>query len=261
MQRVDLNGRSPYRKNWFVLTTQGNIVARAPEMDARLVGKSLSQRDYFQGALSLAKKHGGSPVHVSKVYQSILPETRFYKFGFSAVVRHNDVIVGALVATVTTGPSLGLLDLQEGDTTTALLAQRDQSYLPEEESAPADASQYLVLLHPSYRSGENPVWFPKSQLEGLKAGVTEDYRDPVEVRRQPSGGPWLAAFAPVPGTSFVVVVRRPSPTRLKTTSITLGLVLLLLVFASVGYRYWRRAPTTAPQTSQRELTTTRTLVE
>jgi len=240
-ERVDLNGRSPFQENWFLVDLEGTIVARSSRLDARFEHAFLAQRDYFKGACELAEAKGGSPVYVSRVYQSIIPEDKRYKFGFATVVRHDGEVVGVLVATVTTGPDMGLLELKDGELVTALLAEEDPFVMAGEQRPRGSASPYLILLHPAYRQGDQPVWFPKARLDELRAGVTADYRDPLAVVNEEYAGRWLAAFAPVEGSSFIVVVQRPYRPLLPGGAwLALGLGIVACVLLAALLNRWPR---------------------
>ena len=60
------------------------------------------------------------------------------------------------------------------------------------------------MLHPGYERGIEPVWFPKEYLSAGESGFAGDYVDPV----QKYDGRWVASFAPVAGSEFVVLVQQ-----------------------------------------------------
>jgi hypothetical protein len=108
---------------------------------------------------------------------------------------------------------MGLPDVRHESLVTAVLARRDPNPLPNELGPrQPDASDYVILLHPAYVSGTEPKWLPGAYLPDLADGESRSYRDPVaelsaEAARR-YGGPWVATFAPVAGTDFVVVVQQ-----------------------------------------------------
>ena len=122
-RRVDLNGKSPF-ESWFIIDDlDGEILARWPAPSEQTQSKDRRYRDYYKGALLLAKTESGTPVYVSRVYQAFADG--LYKFEVSAAVRDGDKIVGAIVASVTTSPQMGLPQTENSEFTTALLARGD----------------------------------------------------------------------------------------------------------------------------------------
>ena len=162
----------------------------------------------------MAKTKGGTPVYVSRVYKAFADG--LYKFGISAAVPDGDRIVGAIVASVTTSPQMGLPPTENSEFTTALLARSDPPE-PGQAKPPDGASEFLVLLHPAYERGTPPVWISTGQIETIRMSIAdnniaEKYHDPVvslsaEVAEK-YGGRWVAGFAPVEGSEFIVVVQR-----------------------------------------------------
>ena len=214
-RRVDLNGESPF-ESWFIIDdSDGEIAARWPVSEPQRQSKDRRYRDYYKSARLLAKTRGGTPVYVSRVYKAFLDE-QLYKFGVSAAVRDGDKIVGAVVASVTTSPQMGLPQTENSEFTTALLARGD----PPERGRPwppDGASEFLVLLHPAYERGTQPVWISTGQAGRIGKSIAdnniaENYHDPVvslsaEVAEK-YGGRWVAGFAPVENSEFIVVVQR-----------------------------------------------------
>ncbi len=204
-RRVDLNGRSPF-ESWFIIDDlDGEIVGRWPAPAPQTQSKDRRYRDYYKGALHLAKTEGGTPVYVSRVYKSFSDD--IYKFGISAAVRHGEQIVGAIVASVTTSPQMGLPQTENSEFTTALLARQD-SLDPGGPRPLADISEFLVLLHPAYERRTPAVSFPKEQVETTQKNCADDYYDPVASLNEKYAGRWIACIAAVEDSEFIVVVQR-----------------------------------------------------
>ena len=129
-------------------------------------------------------------------------------------MRDGDKIVGAVVASVTTSPQMGLPQTKISEFTTALLARGD----PPERGRPwppDGASEFLVLLHPAYERGTQPVWISTGQAGTIGKSIAdnniaENYHDPVVSLSagvaEKYGGRWVASFAPVENSEFIVVV-------------------------------------------------------
>jgi hypothetical protein len=168
-------------------------------------------------------------VHISRVFHA---ENRgLYKFALSAAVRDgrdkDAGVAGVIAATVTTTKTLGSLQLNDGRHTAVLVGRKDTS--PPRGAAPADDShEYLILLHPAYSRGVPAVAAPAGRFRALlrpRAGdefqlpdsrsslsaeqaMDAHYEDPVAARDARFAGRWLAGFAPVGNTEFVVVVQQ-----------------------------------------------------
>ncbi len=170
--RVDLDASSPF-ESWFVIDKRnGEILARWPEMSPDTEGIDFRGRNYLK-ILS-----GVSGTYISQVFESLADE--LYKFGISAWVRHDGDNVGVVVATITTSRKMGLPEIEESRFVTALLARRDSSIVPgETRKVPESASDFVILLHPGYERGIEPVWFPKKYLSAVESGFAGDYVDPV----------------------------------------------------------------------------------
>src|SRR5262249_52699155 len=87
--------------------------------------------------------------------------------------------------------------------------------------------KYLILLHPGYEHGVDPVDIPKDLLGplldppsgklltlpdatsgGPRQVMNAHYFDPVSKRLPEYSGRWLAGFAPVGNTEMVVIVQQ-----------------------------------------------------
>ncbi len=203
--RVDLNGSSPF-ESWFVIDSRdGEILARWPEMVSDTEGVDFRGRDYFVGL------NGTSGTYVSQVFKALSDE--LYKFGISTSVSQDGENVGVVVATVTTSRQMGLPETEEQGFITALLAPRDRFLVRGETGTPPEgASDLVILLHPGYQRGIEPVWFPKHYLVAVEAGSTTDYQDPVlslnDESAQQYEGRWAVSFAPVADSRFVVLIQQ-----------------------------------------------------
>jgi predicted Ser/Thr protein kinase len=243
-------GDPPVFTNWFILDPRGMALARSPVL-AGFLGKDYSFRDYFRGAVHA--KTG--EIHVSHVYLS--ENDRLYKFALSSPIRgaqEDAPLLGVLVATVATDSSFGLPYLHDQRRKAALVGPLDP--VRAEAASHTGASPEVILVHPAYTlPGTRAVAVENVRLRGVQALIVdgrlrypageqavdgdEAFWDPVY------GDRWLAAFAPVPDSQFVVVVeqRYDDAIRLQGSlarqlllwagvALTLGVVLL---GASIGY--------------------------
>ena len=207
---------------WFVQDTSGRIIALRPDVKQRRnnVGKDFGWRNYFQEAQRLAAEEQRT-AYVSRAFVSTGDDQ--YAFALSAPVYSSDrTWLGVLVATVPSDSRLGSLQLNDpGDpnSTATLVALTDRARA--EDALPA-RDEYAVLVHERLGRGMPAQLdrqtarqlaralpeFPMPGQEQLQfpafaGGVLEGYRDPVT--GEP--GTWLAAFAPVGHTPFVVIVQ------------------------------------------------------
>ena len=183
------------------------MVARWPSSTEQ-VGRDFSFRDYFQGAVLVHR--AGRRHAVSRAYRSEAADT--YRFSISApVTSSTGALRGVLAGNVESDSALGSLVLhadggdevpRDGVRRAMLVALRDRDRSEETQVLPND---WVVLLDEAIlRPGEEVVVQSPvldAIAEGGAAPTTHDaHTDP----RRP--GTWLAGFAPVPGTRWVVIV-------------------------------------------------------
>lgn len=200
----------------FVVTKRGYISAQWPTPPLDIRSKWYGFRDYFQGAKRLGER-GTAGVYVARAFRS--ERDLEMKFGVSAPLFEGGVWAGVLVAVVAADPAFGrvrMRDEHEGSRITALIGPRD---IDRGEKPDALKLQRLVVVvHDGMIRGEEiPVRDGAALKAAGKAAATEhpfslpalpaittpNYRDPVRGYE----GDWHAAFAPVGGTGYVIVVQ------------------------------------------------------
>jgi serine/threonine-protein kinase len=213
------DGESPF-DSWLLLDTQGAPLARCPDPPPGYFWKTFEWRDYFRGAKQRAFE-GRTLPYVSRAFRSEADET--YRFAISApVLAPTGEWLGVLLGLPGTGSTLGSLRLNDPDAhqrTALLVAPRDRTREEAEGPLPQD---YIVLLHDALGHGESlPLdddtarrldatrySQPRPDSDQLRMPdpwptvTTPEHRDPLSKDE----GPWLAAFAPVGYTDFVVIV-------------------------------------------------------
>jgi len=215
--RAESNGAEPPFESWIVMNPNGTLLARAPYSET-VIGVNYAWRDYFQGTMRLAESSAAEGVYISRVIQS--EADNLYKCAISALVRADQrrdaPIVGLVVATITTG-SLPLHDEQR---TAVLVGRWDKNRRPS-DSVQAAQPDDLILLHPAYRRGDPAVEIQNAVLRNMRKAAGEQhelapeetmddfYADPLSARSEKYAGRWLAGFAPVGNTEFVVIVQQP----------------------------------------------------
>jgi hypothetical protein len=223
---------------WMLLGTNGQMLARWP--GARLP-YDFWLRDYFQGAL-LCANQGDERAHVSRVYQSVIDG--FYKFGVSRVVRDGSgTIIGVMAAMVGTESTQGKLALTAPGRNTVLVGQFDPSPPNSRTNTPPD---FVIILHPSFHARDPAVPIQHPLLESLSAarpgepamGHDGSYRDPVGRQDRRYVGRWLAGFARVQDTPFMVIYQTRD--RVIDALATAALVTTLAVLFFFGWRFLAR---------------------
>jgi len=233
-------------KTCYVTNRNGMMVAHAPRAD-QMIGGDFSWRNHFQGAKALGTKGAGGSVYISRVYRG--RSDNFYKFAISAPIldaRKN--FLGVIATSVITDASMGLVFLHEDKRKVALIAPTDTD--SPEIAVASGTDNYVVLYHPGYRKGVDPVEFPyvkkigmnpariddpQLQLSDSKLQISPDdnYLDPVSSVAKEYAGRWIAGFAPVGNTGFIVVVQQRFEDAVSLESSTLWNLALWSALASV----------------------------
>jgi serine/threonine-protein kinase len=208
----------------YLLDPNGEIVARLP--DGKAAGnpqavqrKNFRDRDYFKGvARHLSRKRDRDRIHVSQVFHSAHDNKD--KVAISCPVVTTPDGPWVLAATITTGDTLGLINLHDQQHKAVLIAPRDPSAARKGDTA------YVVLIHPAFDPDKGDAAVPLSYNEvpepdGLPeldlATATgqppfpadENYHDPVADYGHPEyGGRWLTGSARVGHTELVVQVQQ-----------------------------------------------------
>jgi hypothetical protein len=230
-------------KTCYIINRDGIMMAHAPRAD-NVIGGDFSWRNHFQGAKALGIKGVGGSVYISRVYRGRSDD--IYKFAVSApILDRQKNFLGTIATSVTTDASMGSVFLHEDNRKVALIAPTDINN-PEEHGI----DKYVVLYHPGYRKGIDPVEFPyinkiemkpdpvnnqQSQLSDSKLQISPDdnYMDPVSSVAKEYAGRWIAGFAPVGNTGFVVVVQQRFKDAVSLESSTLWDLALWSALASL----------------------------
>jgi len=198
-------------ENWLLLDPNGRRLARWPE-ESHLTDRSF--RDYYRGPLRAANLGTNDSVHFSRVYESF--DDGLYKFGLTKVVRTEEgritAIVGAMVSTTSTEGNIGLTTPRRK---TVLVGACDTNSPLEKTATQKPLPDFVIMLHPAFRSREPAVPIQHPNISRLLNGSSgEDltlfdrdsrYRDPVARRHPQYLGRWLAGFAPVRDTPFLII--------------------------------------------------------
>jgi len=198
----------------YVINRDGIMVAHAPPADY-MIGRDFSWRNHFQGAREKAGMPAGNALHVSHVYRGRSDDV--YKFAVSApIVDSQNNFLGTIATSVATMP----LTISDDSRKVALIAPADINGPSERRS-----NQHVIVYHPGYRKGIDPVEFPAIDTIRMKTGeagaqqpelaqrkpvVYHDvnYADPAASVAPDYAGRWIAGFVPVGNTGFVVAVQQ-----------------------------------------------------
>jgi serine/threonine protein kinase len=195
----------------------GVLTAQCGPAMERSVGHRYDFRNYY----AVARERGLRGIRKPYVAYSFLSDIDgFYKFGISIPLFRGDEWAGVLLATVLTDKALGpipLLDSEDPRLTGVLIGPRDRD---RNAASIASRGDYIVLVHDKICSGCS-TRLPTPLANALRekfgsirsedqfavssadAYRIEDYGDPVPGM----DGRWLAAFAPVGNTGFIVGVQ------------------------------------------------------
>jgi hypothetical protein len=138
-----------------------------------------------------------------------------------------------VVANFATNSNLGSLRLNDDRRKAVLVCPRDPTtdesaklYYSERPAPRPD--EYLVMVHPAYHRGDKAIPVFSSQLQAVrrpglgnefelpnlhqsfdaKQAMDRHYRDPMASQDARYQGRWLAGFAPVGNTEFVIIVQQ-----------------------------------------------------
>jgi eukaryotic-like serine/threonine-protein kinase len=202
----------------FVVSAEGYIQTSWPRPLRDLYSRSYAFRDYFQGVRLLGEQ-GKRAVYVARAFLS--EGDGRLNFGLSAPLFEDGRWVGALVAMVPAASVFGKVRMQdaEGGRVSTLLGPRDVDR--SEPHRAREHERFVFLVHDGLRDGEEVAAArvpalnaalqhasaPGAQfsLKYVRPHQEAEYEDPVRGFE----GSWLAAFAPVGGTGYVVAVQSP----------------------------------------------------
>jgi hypothetical protein len=229
------------------------------------VGQPLNFRDYFLGA-ALDAQQPARTTWVRKAYLSSV--SNLVRFAVStpllseatdsaksAVSPPRARFLGALTGSITVTSTLdvpGALQQRFHDHVTALVGPFEDSAKPMPQ-----AVEYAFLSHPGLTRGAKatlPASLagalsarfgregspPQFALRAAEVWTQRDYVDPL------AGERWLAAFAPVGGTGYVVVVQTRDAYAIHPAALifrlgaALGIVSAALLFAWGCFLFWAR---------------------
>jgi hypothetical protein len=226
---------------------------------SRVIGKDYAWRDYFRGVRPLGQA-GLRAGYISRALHS--EDDDLYKFGIAAPIYDGGAWVGVLMATIGTDFALKRKRLDpasEAGPMAVVVAPRDRS-----RDTTKGEGEYVVLLHEGLPHGAEVV-IDSPRLRELRATRTERnqlrWLDPEPItddaHRDPVPGfegRWLAGFAPVGDTGFVVIVQTRYDTAVAPNArlsrsfvrragpvILVGIlsVLILLIYPLLRRRRWR----------------------
>jgi serine/threonine-protein kinase len=195
-----------------LINRTGTMIAQAPIVGPGLIGLDYSWRDYFIGAQRL----GEAKIRGGYISRALLSETdKTWKFGITAPLYEDGKWVGVLLFTVGTDSALGGARLDrtsDAGPMAVVVAPQDRS-----RNSRAEEGKYVVILHDGLAHGDS-VLFDSLRLGELRV-MRADRKGPQWVDFEPLKddehhdpvpgfeGRWLAGFAPVGETGFVVIVQ------------------------------------------------------
>jgi branched-chain amino acid transport system substrate-binding protein len=233
---AEADAKSPF-ESWVLLNDRGVMIGCSP--DESIVGQDFSRREWYWGARGHDGKRGLDSVHVSRIFLSVVKEKENRsKFTISVPVYGGNEadapVIGVLGASFTTDSNFGLPRLNDDRHKVVVVGRWDpDSY---GGHSPGD---YLVVMHPAYRRGEEAVKVSTPSLQtfvpnpskgelrfpepGQVGVIDEEFTDPLVGRDARYKGVRWAGSAPVGNTPFVAIVQqRPDPLIEREAEIVVG---------------------------------------
>jgi len=197
-------------QNWVLVTPEGKTVLRLPQLEKQRSERA--DRDYFKGAMGRSQRPGLAAVHVSRTYKSL--DDDLYKFGISrAILKTNGEVVGVL--------TLMVRPTQFAKEALGTIAKGREFVLASEwEPSPLDSAsrpevrpperEFVIIIHPAMGANDveriSPATLARvADASGPLPQGDSLYRDPVAHKHREYKGWWLAGFARVPETQFIVI--------------------------------------------------------
>ncbi|OAI49970.1 hypothetical protein AYO44_05930 [Planctomycetaceae bacterium SCGC AG-212-F19] len=224
LERTFRTSDGSHFEGWIVLDREGSLIESSHQGGG---AKKADKRDYFLGALQQADQPGLDSIYVSRAYCSSFDGK--YKISFGRALRDNRQpdrpILCVISASITTDATMGLPQLHD-ERRKAVLVGPEETTHPTGVFHSVAPEKYLILLHSGYKHAVEPIPIPKETLglipkvSGAKQlslpdaasgdprqGMNAHYHDPVAKRLPQYAGRWLAGFAPVGNTEYVVIVQ------------------------------------------------------
>jgi serine/threonine-protein kinase len=251
---------APYARKFstmFVLDSAGCARARISEEPTfpDYVRTTYNWHDYFPASLAHAPQPSRSR-HVRAAYRSSI--SHLIKFAVSAPLFEGDKWTGVVTGSIIAASTLDLPRMKRDERSgqmTVLIGPFEGE--PTASPRPRTPSEFTLLVHPSLTRGQkvtleptlsaklvaafrNSAEAPQFELATALPLQQADYRDPLLGQR------WLAAFAPVGATGYVVLVQtrdafatRPA-NDLNRLSFILAFGSAALLISYGGFLLWRR---------------------
>jgi hypothetical protein len=191
-------------------------------------------------------------VYVSRVFRA--ENDNLYKFGIAKTLRGPEGnVLGVLVATVTTNTTMGQARLQDERRKAVLVGPLDTNPPHEDPNGHDLSSRYMILIHPSYHRGDEAAPFPDDKLRFMQREQREAgddaYADPIAAHDATYSGRWLAGFAPVGDTEFMVIIQERYGNAVEATVMSFwelglwtagsGAFLIIIVCGGIWLVLWR----------------------
>jgi hypothetical protein len=162
--RFGMTGGNPL-VNVLLMSDRGVILADT-SADRRAVGEAFPLRDYFRALMAPVDPRPRDAVAVSRAFRSVVDGR--YKIAISTRVWDGERCLGLLVANITLGPRLVLVDMTEEPEGAAVVSPMDWTYAVSGSLAPGERHPYLAAFHRAYaRAGVPPIWPESSRFPRL----------------------------------------------------------------------------------------------
>ena len=216
--------------NIFVVDADGFLRADTGPGGAA-IGRSFADRDYFRHFARANRASARNGVYFSRVFHSI--KDGRYKMALAIPVRLQSQELGVLIANLTLGAHLGMVDLTDEPSGASIVAPMDWSYSEEEDVPPDRRAPFVAAFDHRYAEPDrrDPIWVNTEDAPRLPAFLA----NPALITAHDYGHHGCALlYERVADSPLVVVVRQdyPWPASLlfnkRTRPILLALSLITL---------------------------------
>jgi hypothetical protein len=194
-----------------------------------------SFRDYFLGTVEQSSQKAP---YFSRIYHSV--EDGLYKFGMGIAVptqSNPDKLSGVLALMVKTDSPERKLGLDDVRQKTVIFGRWDTNSPPPTSGLFSKedvdgGTDWIIWMHPKFSPGHEGI--PVKSKSLFTSDRSSWYEDPASKYFREYRGPWLAGFATVPGTHFVVVVQSRD-----WVGLSVMLACVVTVLCAGLYLLWR----------------------
>jgi serine/threonine-protein kinase len=230
--------------NIFVVDADGILRADTGPGGAA-IGRSFARRDYFRHSIGQNSPASSDGVYVSRVFHSIMDGR--YKMALAVPVRLQSEQLGVLIANLTLGARLGMVDLTDEPIGASIVSPMDWSYSENGDVPPDRRAPFVAAFDRRYAEPDRrgPIWVSVDDAPRLPDFLAK----PTLTTAHTYGHLGCALLYERVGDSPLVVVIRqnyPLPAsllfdeRLRPILLAIAVVALAALAWPIARRHYRR---------------------